>query len=172
MINDYITLCLLGGQSWAELVCNPCVLGGPQQRGQNQKWLHNICLLGGQKWAILPHNPYILGGPRKRGENQKWLHNLYLLDGPELSGIAMQPLCSRVSPKRGQKGPHRLGGKCHLRRSLRAVVNKKESSSLRTALLVCARWYCSIMPTPVSITGTKLEAATSPLRPNLGKMAT
>ena len=28
---------------------NPCVVGGPQQGGRNQKWLHKSGLLGGAR---------------------------------------------------------------------------------------------------------------------------
>ena len=40
----YTTLAFLGAQKWAELLHDPCVLRGPQQQGQNQKWLHNPSL--------------------------------------------------------------------------------------------------------------------------------
>ena len=41
-------------QSGAEVLRNPCILGGPQHQaqGENQKWL--------------PH-PYLLGGPKQGG---------------------------------------------------------------------------------------------------------
>ena len=72
---------------WAKMLHHPCILGGPQQRGQNQsgptsgrkcyitpafsgvptkgtksKWAH--------KWAEMLHHPCILGGPQQRGQNQ------------------------------------------------------------------------------------------------------
>ena len=34
---------------WTEMLHNPCILGDPQQRGQNQNWLPHPCLLGGPK---------------------------------------------------------------------------------------------------------------------------
>ena len=36
-----------GAHKRAELLHYPCILGGPQQRGQNQKWLPHPCLLVG-----------------------------------------------------------------------------------------------------------------------------
>ena len=40
------------GHKWEELLRNSCILGGPQQGGQNQNWL--------------PHH-YVLGGPQMGG---------------------------------------------------------------------------------------------------------
>ena len=55
MRSSYLTPAFSGAQKRAELLCNPCILGGPQYqaRGQNQK-----------KW--LPH-PYLLGGSKEGG---------------------------------------------------------------------------------------------------------
>ena len=44
--SGYLTPTFLGAHKWAEVLRNPCVLGGPQKRGQNQKWLPHPCLLG------------------------------------------------------------------------------------------------------------------------------
>ena len=35
----FLPLASSRAQKWAQLLRNLCVLGGPQQRGQNQKWL-------------------------------------------------------------------------------------------------------------------------------------
>ena len=45
--SGYLTLAFLGAHMRAEVLHNPCVLEGPHQRGQNQKWLPHLCLLGG-----------------------------------------------------------------------------------------------------------------------------
>ena len=47
--SGYLTPAFSGAQKRAQLLRNPCILGGPQQqeRGQNQKWLPYPCLLGG-----------------------------------------------------------------------------------------------------------------------------
>ena len=43
----YSTPAFLGAHEWAEVLRNPCVLGGPYERGENQKWLTHPCLVGG-----------------------------------------------------------------------------------------------------------------------------
>ena len=48
-LSGYIILAFSGDQSWAELLRKPYVLGGPQMRGQNQRWLHPPCILMGPK---------------------------------------------------------------------------------------------------------------------------
>ena len=45
----YVTPAFSGAEKRAEMLRNPCILGGPQQRGRNQKWLPHPCLLGGPK---------------------------------------------------------------------------------------------------------------------------
>ena len=49
--SDYLTLAFAGAEKRAELLRNPCILGGPERHGwgENQKWLHHPCLLGGPK---------------------------------------------------------------------------------------------------------------------------
>ena len=47
--NCYPTPAFSGAQKRAEVLCNPCILGGSQRRGQNQKRLPHPCLLGGDK---------------------------------------------------------------------------------------------------------------------------
>ena len=45
---------------------NPCVLGGPHQRGLNQKWLPHPCLLGAHMSADVLRNPgHSRGSPSK-----------------------------------------------------------------------------------------------------------
>ena len=47
----YLTPTFLGAQKRAELLRNPCILGGPQRQahGENQNGLPHPCLLGGPK---------------------------------------------------------------------------------------------------------------------------
>ena len=87
------TLAFSGAQKRAELLRNPCILGGPQRqaRGENQKRLPHPCLLGGRTCYI---TPAFLGGPQHRGENQKWLPQPRLLGGPKEGGIATKPVHS------------------------------------------------------------------------------
>ena len=82
---------------WAELLHHPCVLGGPQTRGQSQR-----CPTSGQNCYITPallgvpkqgdkvkggpqvggiHHACVLGGPQTRGQSQRWPtsgHNSYI----------------------------------------------------------------------------------------------
>ena len=45
--SGYLNPTFLGAHIRAEVLRNPCVLGGPHQRGQNKEWLPHPCLLGG-----------------------------------------------------------------------------------------------------------------------------
>ena len=48
--SGYFSIAFSGAQKRAELLRNPCLLGGsPIRRGQNQNWLPHPCLLGGPK---------------------------------------------------------------------------------------------------------------------------
>ena len=38
--SGYLTPAFSGAHKWAELLRNPCIVRDPQQRGQNQEWLH------------------------------------------------------------------------------------------------------------------------------------
>ena len=79
--SDDLNLAFSGAQKRADLLPNPCILGGPQHqaRGQNQKWLSHPYLLGGPNEGRIATHPCILGGP-------------------EGGGIVTQPLHSRRSP--------------------------------------------------------------------------
>ena len=124
--NCYITLAFLGSpnketkskvpQKWAELLHPPCVLGGPQTRGQSQRWPANgqNCYITpasrgspnketkskvAHKWAELLHHPYVLvglitrasrGSPNKGTKSKvagKWAELLY---HPCVSGVPKQ----------------------------------------------------------------------------------
>ena len=71
---------------WAELLHRPCVLGGPQTRGQSQR-----CPTSGQNCYI---TLAFLGVP-KQGDKVK--------GGPQVGRIATSPLRSRGSPNKGTK---------------------------------------------------------------------
>ena len=64
------------------MLCHPRILGGPQQRGENQKSKPTLgvtirigCLTptfsGAHKWAEMPHNPCILGGPQTKRDKMR-----------------------------------------------------------------------------------------------------
>ena len=44
--SGYISLAILGVQSWAQRLYKPCLLGSPLHRGQNEKWLDHHGSLG------------------------------------------------------------------------------------------------------------------------------
>ena len=71
---------------WAEVLHHPCVLGGPQTRGQSQWWPTS-----GRKCYI---TPAFLGVPQQ-GDKVK--------GGPQVGGSATSPLRSRGSPNKGTK---------------------------------------------------------------------
>ena len=71
---------------WAELLYHPCLLGGPQTRGQSERWPTS-----GQNSYI---TPAFLGVP-KQGDKVK--------GGPQVGGSATSPLRSRGSPNKGTK---------------------------------------------------------------------
>ena len=54
-----------GAQKRAELLCNPCILGGPQQGGQIRSGYLTPAFSRAQKRTELLRNPCILGGPQK-----------------------------------------------------------------------------------------------------------
>ena len=70
---------------WAEVLHHPCVLGGPQTRGQSQRWPTS-----GQNCYI---TPAFLGVP-KQGDKVK--------GGPQVGKIATSPLPCGAPQKRGQ----------------------------------------------------------------------
>ena len=83
---------------WAEVLHHPCVLGGPQTRGQSQRWPTS-----GQNCYI---TPALLRVP-KQGDKVK--------GGPQLGKIATSPLRSRGSPNKGTKSkvPHKRAEVLH-----------------------------------------------------------
>ena len=71
---------------WAEVLHHPCVLGGPQTRGQNQRWPTS-----GRKCYITP----AFSGVPKQGDKDN--------GGPQVGGSATSPLRSQGSPNKGTK---------------------------------------------------------------------
>ena len=111
--SGYLTLAFLETRKMAGMLCNPWILGGPQQRGQNQKWLPHPCVLGGpkrgcQKRAGLLRNLCAFSGVINKGGK---IRNGYLTPtfsgaqerAPKEGRIATYPLHSRGSPTKGTK---------------------------------------------------------------------
>ena len=91
--------CLLGARKWAEMLRQPCILGGPQQRGQNQSGPKRA-----QKCYI---TPYILGGPQQGEQNQsgpKRGRKCYIT--PAFSGIPSKGDKSKRAQKRAEMLHH------------------------------------------------------------------
>ena len=69
-----LTRAFSGAQKRAETLRNPCILGGPQTKGDE---IRSGCLThafsGAQKRAEVLRYPCILRGPLQRGQNQNWL---------------------------------------------------------------------------------------------------
>ena len=109
------------GPKVSKMVHHPCILGGPQQRGQNQRGPTS-----GRKCYITPafsgvpnkgdkikRGPQVgrnatsplhsRGSPNKGGENQNSMPNPCLLGGPQVGGNATSPLHSRDSQRKGDK---------------------------------------------------------------------
>ena len=98
----YRTPAFSGAKRRAEVLRNPCILGGPkpQARGYNENCYLTLTFSGAHNRAEVLHNPCILGGRQRQvwGENKKWRPHPYLLGGLEEGRSAMEPLHSRDSP--------------------------------------------------------------------------
>ena len=101
--SGYLNPAFSGGKKRAEMLCHPCLLGGPQCQARGAKSEMVVSLLTswqptrGQKCYI---TPACSGVPNaKRGEqNQKWLYHPCLLGGPKKGGNALPPLPSQGAP--------------------------------------------------------------------------
>ena len=85
--SGYLTPAFSGAQKRAKMLRHPCILGGPQTKGDE---IRIGCLTpafsGAQKRAEMLRHPCILGGPQTRGHNQKSKRTL---------GATMMPLVSQ-----------------------------------------------------------------------------
>ena len=108
----YVTPAFSGGRKRAGLRCNPCILGGPQQRRQNQKWLPHPCLLGGPKEGRIATQPLHSRGSPTKGTK---------------SEVAVSPVPSQA-PKRGQN--------CYVSRAFSGIPNKGDK--IRSGCLTLA----------------------------------
>ena len=104
--SGYINSTFSGAQHGAEMLCYPCVLNGPRERGTKSK----VATRQGET-ATLPMCSW--GSPWKRGQKQKTLHTHCLLGGPEEGGSAMLSRRSRGFPARrtivARVGPEEKG---------------------------------------------------------------
>ena len=113
-----LTPAFSGAQKWAELLRNPCFIGGPQRqaRGHNQNWLPHPCLLRGAKVGGIATQPVrSLGSPRPSAASK--------------SECAASPL-PFLGPKSGRN--------CYATPELSGVPNAKSGEKFRIGCLPSA----------------------------------
>ena len=93
-----------GAQKWAELLRQPSILGGPQQRGAKSELAASAMPSRGPKSGRKCYvTPAFSGVPNKGEQNQNSLPQPCLLGGPKAGGSATSPLHSWGSPTKGSK---------------------------------------------------------------------
>ena len=144
----YLTFALPGAHKWAELLHNPSILGGPQQREQNQNSLpHTFAFLRAHKWTELLHHPYILGGPNKANIFRIGDLTLALSGAHKRAKFLQKPCILGGAQQRGEKQnwlPHTLafcgdisGWNCYATPAFSAVPNKGDK--IRIGYLIHSR---------------------------------
>ena len=144
-----LTRAFSGAQKWAELLRNPCILGGPQRqaRAENQNSLPHPYLLRGPKVGGIATQPLHSGASRTRERNRNWVPHPCLLWGPKFAGIRTQPLHSEGSatPRAGRNsqlaasplpslGP-KSGQNCYATPAFSGVRNAKHRKKIRIGCL-------------------------------------
>ena len=96
--------CLLGAIKRAEMLCHPCVLGDPQQRGTKSEVAASPVPSRGPKRARKCYiTPAFWKIPKRGEQNENWLVHPCLLEGPKEGGNDASPLHSQISPTKGNK---------------------------------------------------------------------
>ena len=113
-----------GPKKGAELLCNPCILGRPQQGHKIRSGYLTRVFSGAQKTAELLCNPCILGGRQLGGKNQKWLPHPCLLGGPQEGGSATKRNKIRSRYLTPPFSGARRGEICYATRAFSGVPNK------------------------------------------------
>ena len=79
-----LTSTFSGGHKRAEVLRNPCILGGPQTRGQNQKWLpHTLPSRGATRERKCYVTPAVSGVPKQGDKIGSGCLTLCLLGGQD-----------------------------------------------------------------------------------------
>ena len=79
----------MGSHRWTEVLRKPCILRGPQQRGQNQDGLPHPCLPRGAEVAGIAASPqHSQGSPTKGTKLELATSYICLFEGPKVGGIA------------------------------------------------------------------------------------
>ena len=101
--SGYITLAFSGAQKWAELLRNPCVLGGSEERTKSKEATSPLPSRG----PTTGQNCYVTlafsGVPRRGDKIRGGYITPCLLRGPTLGRIAMPPRRSQGSPHEATK---------------------------------------------------------------------
>ena len=110
-------------QKWAEVLHHPCVLGGPQPRGQRQSWPRSgrECYITPPFSGIPKQGDKVKGAPQVGGSATSPLRSRgfakkgdIVKGGPQVDKSVTPPLRSRGSPNTGTKSkaahPYVLGG--------------------------------------------------------------
>ena len=93
----------LGAHKRAKMLCNLCILRGPQTRGQNQKWLPQPCLLGGPQEGQSAMQPVHSRGSPNKGTKSEVAASTLPSWGPT-SGPKCYVTCAFSGvPKQGDK---------------------------------------------------------------------
>ena len=151
-----------GAQKRAEMLCHPCILGGPQHQAWGAK--SDMATLplpsrGPKRGRKCYVTPAFSGIPNKEEQNQKWLPHPCLLGGPEEGGNAMSPLHSRGSPpssagRKSRSGPQQRGTKSEV------ATGMKIRDAPKVVRLLTIRGSPTCMAGPCQ--RTKKETATTP----------
>ena len=144
--SDHITPTFSGAHNWAELLCNPCVLGGPLKRGQNQKWPHHPYLLGGPQMGDFATLPLRSHGPLEKGTKSETATSPLPSQGPTIGQNCYATLAFSGVPWRGDKirsgyitpafsGAHKWAEVLHNPCVLRGCQNRAAKSEVATSPL-------------------------------------
>ena len=145
---------------WAEMLHHPCILGGPQRKGDK------IRIDGAHKWAEMLHHPCILGDPQKEGdkirigcltrafwEAHKWaemLHHTCILGDPQRKGDKIRIGCLTPAFWEAHKWAEMLHHPC----ILGDPQQRGQSQSKKKAKKKDCPMVSLILPTALQITPT------------------
>ena len=100
-------------QKWAEVLWNPCILRGPQQRATKRELAEsNMPSRGPKSGRRFYVTPAFSGVPNKGEQNQNWLPQPCLLGGRKVVGSSIPPLHSSVVPNKGEQNHDWLPQPC------------------------------------------------------------
>ena len=166
-----LTAAFSGAQKCAEGFRSPFILGGPQTRGQNQKWLPHPCLLecpqvGGS--AMRPLHCRGSSNKQTRGQNQKWLSQRCLVGGSQVSGVPKQGDKLKVATSSLPSPRPKSVRKCYKTSALSGVSSqgdKIKSGCLSLACLGAHKW-AEVLRNPDVLGGPQTRGQTQKWLPH------